>query len=71
MRLSSSTLIGPHSPLHDSGVMEEVTTRRHGVVLGADDDLFTEAGARSLLEETGCKDVRPLYEFVESEGGLV
>lgn len=60
-----------HSPLHDSGVMKEVTTRRHGVVLAADDALFTEAGARSLLEGTGCKDVRPLYEFIESDGGIV
>jgi len=60
-----------HSPLHDSGVMREVTTRRHGVVLDSDDALFTEAGARSLLEGTGCKDVRPLYEFIESDGGIV
>lgn len=60
-----------HSPLHDSGVMVEVTTTRHGVVLESEDALFTEDGARALLEETGCKDIRPLYEFVETYEGLV
>ena len=60
-----------HSPLHDSGVMVEVTTSRHGVVLGSDDALFSEESARALLEGTGCTDVRPLYEFVETDEGLV
>ena len=60
-----------HSPLHDSGVMEEVTTVRHGVVLSSDDALFSEDSARALLEETGCQDIRPLYEFVETYEGLV
>jgi hypothetical protein len=60
-----------HSPLHDSGVMIEVTTSRHGVVLQSDDALFSEDGARALLEGTGCKDIRPLYEFVETYEGLV
>jgi hypothetical protein len=56
-----------HSPLHDSGVMAEVTTHRYGIVLGADDERFSEADARALLESTGCRDVRPLHEFVEEE----
>lgn len=60
-----------HSPLHDSGIMLEVTTRRHGVVLAAADALFTEDGARALLEGTGCKDVRPVYEFNETEEGII
>ena len=60
-----------HSPLHDSGVMEAVTTTRYGVVLESEDALFTVDGARALLEETGCKDVRPLYEFVETNEGIV
>ena len=60
-----------HSPLRDSGVMLAVTTTRHGVVLESEDALFTEEGARALLEETGCKDIRPLYEFVETYEGLV
>ncbi len=50
------------SPLHDNGVMQEVTTNRLGVVLDAADEAFTEAEARRMLEEAGCRDVRPLYE---------
>ena len=60
-----------HSPLHDSGVMIEVTTSRHGVVLESADELFTEDGARSLLEEAGCKDIRPLYEFTDDGGRVI
>jgi len=60
-----------HSPLHDSGVMVEVTTSRHGVVLESADALFTEDGAHLLLMETGCTDIRPLYEFVESDEGIL
>ena len=56
------------SPLHDSGVMVEVTTTRHGVVLDADDPKFSEDDARALLESTGCDDIRPLYEAVSDEG---
>ncbi|MDJ0522589.1 MAG: DUF3341 domain-containing protein [Planctomycetota bacterium] len=55
------------SPLHDSGVMAEVTTTRHGVVLNADDPKFDEESARALLEEAGCDDIRLLYENVEEE----
>ncbi len=53
------------SPLHDNGVMAEVTTHRHGVVLNASDANFSEDAARKLLEGTGCKDIRPLYESSE------
>ena len=60
-----------HSPLHDSGVMAEVTTTRFGIVLGADDDKFSADGARKLLEATGCEDVRPLYEDVEEDEALL
>lgn len=56
-----------HSPLHDSGVMVEVTTSRHGVVLGSDDAKFSEDAARELLASTGCQDIRPLYEFISDE----
>jgi hypothetical protein len=51
-----------HSPLHDSGIMAEVTTRRFAVVLEAADDRFSEEAARSLLEDAGCEDIRPLVE---------
>lgn len=57
-----------HSPLHDNDVMLEVVSRRFGVVLDAVDDKFeSEDAARALLEKTGCKDVRPLYEWPEGE----
>lgn len=60
-----------HSPLHDSGIMREVTTLRFAVVLDAADPLFDEAGARSLLEGSGSTDVRPVYEDVEEEGSFL
>jgi hypothetical protein len=56
-----------HSPLHDSGVMAEVTSYRHAVVLGADDEQFSEESARELLEGAACTDVRPLHETLEEE----
>jgi hypothetical protein len=55
------------SPLHDTGVMVDVTTTRHGVVLNADDPKFSLDDARDLLESTGCADVRPLYEHLTEE----
>jgi len=57
-----------HSPLHDSGIMAEVTTHRFAVVLEADDPAFTEQKAGSLLADTGCSDIRPIYEEEEEEG---
>jgi hypothetical protein len=55
------------SPLHDNGCMLEVVTTRLGIVLEAEDENFSEAGARALLEGSGCKDVRPLYAPSEEE----
>jgi hypothetical protein len=60
-----------HSPLHDSGVMAEVTTTRFGIVLGADDERWSADGAQRLLEATGCQDIRPLYEDVEEDEALL
>ncbi len=60
-----------HSPLNDSGVMSEVTSTRFGVVLDAGDDKFTEGSARTLLEQTGCADIRPLYENDEDDEALI
>jgi hypothetical protein len=54
-----------HSPLYDAGVMTEITRDRFAVVLGAEDRHFTEAQARDLLTQTGCQDIRPLYEPTE------
>jgi hypothetical protein len=49
-----------HSPLHDAGVMHDVTTTRFGIVLQAADERFSWAAAESLLAEAGCRDIRPL-----------
>jgi hypothetical protein len=51
-----------HHPLHDSGVMAEVSSRRFAIVLDARDDRFDRDGSRFLLEEAGCTDVRDLVE---------
>jgi len=56
-----------HSPLHDSGIMAEVTSHRFAVVLQADDPAFTEQKAGSLLADTGCSDIRPIYVEEEEE----
>jgi len=60
-----------HSPLHDSGVMREVTGHRFAVVLGAEDPLFSENEATDLLQRTGCRDVRPLVELEDEENGIL
>ena len=51
-----------HSPLHDTGVMAEVTSRRFALVLSADDAQFSQQSARALLHEAGCQDVRELWD---------
>ncbi len=56
-----------NSPLYDAGVMEQVTRDRYAVVLEAKDERFDPATARSLLEGTGCKDVRELFEPEKDE----
>lgn len=56
-----------HSPLHDSGIMKEVTTKRFAVVLDAVDPRFSENEARRLLEAAGCRDIRPVVEHAEEE----
>ena len=60
-----------HSPLHDSAVMPEVTGHRFAIVLEAADGVYSEAGARSLLEGSGCRDIRPLVEFQEQNGSIL
>ncbi len=52
-----------HSPLHDSGVMGDITSTRYCIVLGADDANYETSLAESLLREGGCTDIRPLYEI--------
>ncbi|MHC5010156.1 MAG: DUF3341 domain-containing protein [Planctomycetota bacterium] len=56
-----------YSPLYDAGIMAEVTTSRFAVILDARDSRFDEVKSRSLLEATGCEDIRPVFEL-EEEG---
>ena len=60
-----------HSPLHDTGVMKEVTADRFAIVLEAADEQYTEADAKALLEATGCGDIRPLIEFQEEDRAII
>lgn len=60
-----------HSPLHDSDVMKEITRDRFAVVLDAADTNYSEDKARSLLESTGCRDIRPLVELEEEDHAIV
>ena len=60
-----------HSPLHDSGVMGEVTGDRFAIVLEARDQAYTEPAARQLLESSGCSDIRPLQVFEEEDDELI
>jgi len=59
-----------HSPLHDSGVMADVTSHRFAVVLSDSDAAYTAEHATQLLSGAGCQDIRPLYEN-EDEGGII
>ena len=60
-----------HSPLHDTGVMREVTADRFAIVLEAIDKRYSEADAKALLEATGCRDIRPLVELEEEDGAII
>lgn len=55
------------SPLHDSGIMKEITSDRFAIVLDSRDDKYDEAAHRALLEAAGCTDIRELCETTESE----
>jgi len=54
-----------HSPLHDTGVMHEVTGSRFAIVVEAGDERYDADEIRDLLAGAGCTDIRPLLE--ESE----
>lgn len=56
-----------HSPLHDNNIMAEVTCDRFAVVLEANDEKFSEDNARTLLEKTGCKDIRVLFDAEQDD----
>ena len=58
-----------HSPLHDSGIMPEVTCDRFAIVVDAADEKYDEAGLRKIFQETGCQDIRPLVD-ANGAGGV-
>jgi hypothetical protein len=60
-----------HSPLHDSGIMGEITCDRFAIVIEDRDEKYSEVMARKLLEATGCRDVRPLVEFEEQDDSIL
>jgi hypothetical protein len=60
-----------HSPLHDSGVMPEITCDRFALVLESRDAKYSEQDARRLLESSGCGDIRPLVVCAEEDDGLI
>lgn len=55
-------LVRWHSPLHDAGVMEDVTSDHYAVYLDASDKRFSEESVRRALEGLKCTDVRVVYE---------
>ncbi len=59
-----------HSPLHDSGIMADVTSHRFAVVLDRADAVYDRQAADSLLAGAGCQDIRPLYENEGDDGIL-
>ncbi len=59
-----------HSPLHDSGLMAEVTSHRFAVVLSRSDTVYSAESAARLLAGAGCQDIRPLYEY-QDDGGIL
>jgi len=60
-----------HSPLHDSDIMQDITSDRFAVVLDAEDKQHTEDAARALLEEAGCRDIRPLVEIDPEDDSII
>jgi len=56
-----------HSPLHDSGVMREVTSDRFALVLKTWGEPGMEEKARMLLQSAECRDIRPLVENEEED----
>jgi hypothetical protein len=60
-----------HSPLHDSGIMGEITSDRFAIVLDSSGGQGSDGELRAALEETGCKDIRALVEFDEDVQGIL
>ena len=60
-----------HSPLHDSGVMEEITGGRFAIVIRTDSGRPTQDEARRLLEQTQCRDIRLLVEIEPEDNAIL
>lgn len=60
-----------YSPLHDSDIMRHVTCDRFAIVLEGGDEKYSESAARTLLEKTGCRDIRPLVEAEEEDDSII
>lgn len=56
-----------HSPLHDAGIMAQVTTTRFAVYLDANEDDFGPEDAQALLEDAGCSEICTVFE-AEDDG---
>jgi len=60
-----------HSPLHDSGVMQEVSCDRFAIALESGDESQADDHLERMLRETGCRDIRPLVQFEEEDGPIL
>jgi hypothetical protein len=53
-------------PLHDTGVMKDITCNRFAVVLESKDPQFEAADPEALLKMAGCCDIQPLVQHVDN-----
>jgi hypothetical protein len=60
-----------HSPLHDSGVMQEVMSDRFAITLEATAEGHTDDQLKQMLLDTGCQDIRPLVQFEEEDDSIL
>ena len=60
-----------HSPLHDSDIMKDITCDRFAIALETQGQSDLDERLRATLEETGCRDIRPLIEFVEEDESIL
>ncbi len=60
-----------HSPLHDSGVMREITCNRFAIVMCSDKDNSMHKDMIEILKKSGCQDIRPLNQNDETGDTLL
>jgi len=54
-------------PLHEAGLMEQVTANRFAVLIDAADPAFASPAAQELLHRAGCSEVREIAATPEEE----